>query len=100
MKYLFVFIMFVSSSATADPAKPSVIKAKNSKCFVKTSDSEISLLDIEKGKFEFGVVGVNCQTGKLKGYRKEQPTLITGWWSTDDGLDIWEGLNLLDEKLP
>jgi len=47
--------------------------------YVALSAGEISLLDIEKGKFEYGVVIVNCESGKIKGYRKGQPTLISKW---------------------
>tara|TARA_B100001248_G_scaffold261547_2_gene253084 strand:+ start:1655 stop:2086 length:432 start_codon:yes stop_codon:yes gene_type:complete len=62
--------------------------------YIALSGGEISLLDIKEGKFDYGVVIVNCETEKLKGYLKGKPTLIKSWWKDDKGLDIWEGLNL------
>lgn len=47
--------------------------------YVALSAGEVDSIDIEPGKFEYGVVIVNCETGKKKGYRKGLPTLITKW---------------------
>ena len=127
--YLFLWTTFV----VADPSKPSVIRAPNSKCIVKStggeyptykvlkgkqtiyspksdgvsnvvfshsgkyialSGGEVSLLDISPGKFKFGIVIVNCETAKVRGYYENKPTLVKAWWPGDKGLDLWEGLNL------
>lgn len=47
--------------------------------YVALSAGEVDSLDIEPGKFEYGIVVVNCATGNKKGYRKGLPTLITKW---------------------
>ncbi len=61
--------------------------------FLALSAGEISLLDVEKDKFDYGVVIVNCDTGKIKGYRKGQATLIKSW-NGEKGIDISDFLNL------
>ena len=60
---------------------------------MRLSAGEVSLIDLESEKFEYGVVVINCETGNKKGYRKGVPTLITKW-ERDSGLRISEFLNL------
>ncbi len=47
--------------------------------YIALSAGEVNLIDIEKDNFEFGMVVVNCETGKYKGYRKGQVTHVTKW---------------------
>lgn len=77
------------------PKSDGIIKALISPSgkYVALSAGEISLIDIEKDRFEYGVVIVNCETGKIKGYRKGQPTLMTKW-KGETGLEISDFLNL------
>lgn len=61
--------------------------------YVALSAGEVSLIDLEPEKFEYGVVVINCETGKKKGYRKGVPTQIIKW-EGDSGLHISDYLNL------
>ena len=61
--------------------------------YVALSGGDISLLDVEKKKFEYGVVIVSCKTGAVKGYLKGRPTLISAW-DKENGLHIKDYLNL------
>lgn len=61
--------------------------------YVALAAGEVSLIDLEAEKFEYGVVVVNCETGSMKGYRKGIPTHITRW-EGNSGLHISEYLNL------
>lgn len=47
--------------------------------YIALSAGELNLLDIERGKYEFGVVIVNCETGSYKGYVRGRPVLIAKW---------------------
>jgi len=47
--------------------------------YLALSGGHIQLLDLKREQFEFGIVIINCKTGKKKGYRKNQPTHITKW---------------------
>jgi hypothetical protein len=62
--------------------------------FVALSAGEISLLDIAPGRFEWGVVIVDCETGQVKGYRKTRPTVISQWSSDEKGLELSDHLDL------
>jgi hypothetical protein len=61
--------------------------------YVALSAGETDLIDLESGKFEYGVVVINCATGNKKGYRKGIPTLILKW-NGDSSLQISDVLNL------
>lgn len=61
--------------------------------YLALSSGETELIDLEPGKFEYGVVVVNCETGNKKGYRRGVPTLITKW-DGESGLQISDFLNL------
>jgi hypothetical protein len=57
------------------------------------SESE-SLIDVEPGKFKYGAVAVHCDSGRVRGYRRGQPTLVDKW---DRFTEI---LKASGEKLP
>lgn len=71
--------------------------------YLALSGGHIQLLDLKRGQFEFGVVIINCKTGKKSGYRKNQPTHITKWdgdrilFTTNDALAFTGPAH---EKLP
>ena len=77
------------------PKSDGIVKAiiSPSGKYVALSAGEVSLLDVESGKFEFGVVVVNCENGNRRGYLKGKPTLISKW-NGDKGIEIFDFLNL------
>ncbi len=79
-------------SPKSDGVGPVIISPSGK--YIALSGGEISLIDIEKDKYEYGVVVVNCETGKIKGYRKNLPTFITKWEADDKGLHMSDFLNL------
>jgi len=87
--------VFRKNKAIYSPKSDGVVTAiiSPSGKYVALSGGEISLLDIQKDKFDYGVVVVNCKTGKIKGYRKGLPTLISKW-EGDQGIHISDFLNL------
>lgn len=67
------------------------IKFSPSGRFLAISGGEVSLIDLNKNNFEYGLIIINCISGKIKGYRKGKPTAIKWWWKDDLGLSFYDG---------
>jgi hypothetical protein len=89
------FTVFKDKKTIYSPGSDGIVKAiiSPSGKYLALSAGEIRLLDIEKDHFDYGVVIVNCETGKIKGYRKGKPTLIIAWHG-DEGIELADVLHL------
>jgi hypothetical protein len=77
------------------PRSDGIVKALFSPSgkYVAFGAGESQLIDVESGKFDFGVVVVNCISGAIIGYRKGLPTNLTKW-DHDKGLIFVDFLTL------
>ncbi len=91
------YVVQTQKRADFKPKSDGIVKAVISPSgkYAALSAGEISLIDIEPNKFEFGIVILNCETGKIKGYHKNIPTLIKSFSDDDKKLNIFDGSPLV-----
>lgn len=65
--------------------------------YIALGGSEVNFIDLEKDKYEWGLVIINCETLKKKGYLKHQPVLIHSWEKEEEIKIDGRTINLKDQ---
>jgi len=96
-----MYSILIDEKVIFKPMSDGIVNAKISPSgkFVALSGGEISLIDLEKGKFDYGLVIINCKTKNIVGLRKGKPSWIKRW-EKDEVIQIGDEKVNLKEKLP